>query len=236
MELLEGQDLNAYLKTNPKLDDHKIRTLFTQILSAFQYAHEKGVVHRDIKPSNIFILPDGTVKILDFGIAKLFGQGNEMTQTGTQIGTPVFMSPEQVKADKSIDYCSDIYSLGVLLYLLINGKAPYDANLESQFDIFTKIVHQPLPESSVQSSYNTQVKKACEKNRELRFQSCEEWMKEMNLVSKNAQEKEVETMQKSLKGDEVPHNAEEKKRKLLLEDVLLALGVILLVYLFSFLF
>jgi hypothetical protein len=183
IELLEGEDLNEKIKRNGPLSEKEIVDVFTQTLSAFQYAHEKGIVHRDIKPSNIFILPDGRVKILDFGIAKLFGQGNEMTQTGTQMGTPIYMSPEQVKADKSIDYRSDIYSLGVTMYYAINGKTPYNSETDSQFDIFNKIVYEPLPQITGSSKYNNIINKACAKNREERFQSCNDWISEMNNPS-----------------------------------------------------
>jgi len=183
IELLEGEDLNEKIKRNGPLSEKEIVDVFTQTLSAFQYAHEKGIVHRDIKPSNIFILPDGRVKILDFGIAKLFGQGNEMTQTGTQMGTPIYMSPEQVKADKSIDYRSDIYSLGVTMYYAINGKTPYNSETDSQFDIFNKIVYEPLPQITGISKYNNIINKACAKNREERFQSCNDWISEMNNPS-----------------------------------------------------
>jgi serine/threonine protein kinase len=176
MDLLKGEDLNEIIKRKGALSEQEILSVFSQTLSAFKYAHEKGIVHRDIKPSNIFVLSDGTVKILDFGIAKLFGQGNEMTQTGTQMGTPMYMSPEQVKADKSIDHRSDIYSLGVTLYYALNGKPPYDGNTNSQFDIFNKIVYEPLPELPGNSYLNDLVKKACQKDRELRFQNCEEWL------------------------------------------------------------
>jgi serine/threonine protein kinase len=124
MEFLNGEDLQKKIKRSGAILPDEVKELFNQILSAFQYAHENGVVHRDIKPSNIFILPDGRVKILDFGIAKLYGQGNEMTQTGTQMGTPIYMSPEQVKGDKSIDYRSDIYSLGVTMFYALNGNPP----------------------------------------------------------------------------------------------------------------
>ena len=176
MEFLEGQDLNNRIKSGPRLSEKEIESIFEQTLSAFHYAHGKGVLHRDIKPSNIFILPNGKVKILDFGIAKLLSQGNEMTQTGTQLGTPVYMSPEQVKADKTIDHRSDIYSLGVTLYYAINGKPPYDGNTTSQFDIFNKIVYEPLPQLQGNSHLNELVLKACQKERELRFQTCEEWL------------------------------------------------------------
>lgn len=181
MEYLQGEDLNQRIKRNGPLSEKEITDVFSQTLSAFKYAHEKGIVHRDIKPSNIFILPNGHIKILDFGIAKLFGQGNEMTQTGTQMGTPIYMSPEQVKADKSIDHRSDIYSLGVTLFFAINGKAPYNSDTDSQFDIFNKIVFDPLPEFLNIGNFNDFVKKACQKDREQRYQSCGEWINELNI-------------------------------------------------------
>jgi serine/threonine protein kinase len=168
--------LNDKIKRNGPLTEKEITDVFSQTLSAFQYAHEKGIVHRDIKPSNIFILKNGHVKILDFGIAKLFGQGNEMTQTGTQMGTPIYMSPEQVKADKSIDHRSDIYSLGVTMFYAINGKPPYDTDKLSQFDVFSKIVYEPLPELQSQGAFIKLIRKATQKDREQRFQSCKEWV------------------------------------------------------------
>ena len=185
MEFLKGEDLNDRIKRNGPLAENEISDIFSQTLSAFQYAHEKGIVHRDIKPSNIFILQDGRVKILDFGIAKLFGQGNEMTQTGTQMGTPIYMSPEQVKGDKSIDHRSDIYSLGVTMFFVINGKPPYNSDTDSQFDIFTKIVYEALPEFSTHSIFKEILLKACQKNREERFQSCSDYLEEFKLTYTN---------------------------------------------------
>jgi serine/threonine protein kinase len=179
MEFLNGEDLQNKIKRSGAILPDEVKELFNQILSAFQYAHENGVVHRDIKPSNIFILPDGRVKILDFGIAKLYGQGNEMTQTGTQMGTPIYMSPEQVKGDKSIDYRSDIYSLGVTMFYALNGNPPYNSETESQFDIFNKIVFDPLPELIGFSPFDVIIKKACQKDREQRFQSCSEFLDEL---------------------------------------------------------
>jgi serine/threonine protein kinase len=176
MELLEGEDLSDKIKRNGPLSQQEVKDIFVQTLSAFQYAHEKGVVHRDIKPSNIYVLPNGHVKILDFGIAKLFGQGNEMTQTGTQMGTPIYMSPEQVKGDKSIDHRSDIYSLGVTMFYALNGKPPYNSDTDSQFDIFNKIVYEPLPELPGQGAFIELIKKATQKDREHRFQSCKEFL------------------------------------------------------------
>ncbi len=176
MEMLAGKDMNDHIKEHGKLAVDLSKEIFSQVLSAFSYAHNQGIVHRDVKPSNIFLLPDGKVKILDFGIAKLFGQGNEMTQTGTQMGTPMYMSPEQVKGDKSVDHRSDIYSLGVTMYYALNGKPPYDSNTSSQFDIFSKIVYEPLSFSSMSGELIPFIQKACEKDREQRFQNCEEWL------------------------------------------------------------
>lgn len=175
MEYLDGEDMSELIKRKGSMSIENIDQIYSQVLSAFQYAHLQGIVHRDIKPSNIFIRKDGVVKILDFGIAKLFGQGNEMTQTGTQIGTPIFMSPEQVKGDKSIDFRSDIYSLGITLYYASYGQAPYDSNTLSQFDILSKIVHEPLPMLDDHPLKGI-ILTACSKDRENRFQSCEEWM------------------------------------------------------------
>jgi serine/threonine protein kinase len=186
MELLEGEDLNLRIKREGALNEKEILIIFEQILSALQYAHEKGIVHRDIKPSNIFILPGNTVKILDFGIAKLFGEGEtDSTKTGIQVGTPVYMSPEQVKGDKSIDHRSDIYSLGVTLYCACKGSPPYDKNTLSDFDIFNKIVFESLPTVEESTVFGQIILKACQKNREERFQSCNEWLDQLKHPERN---------------------------------------------------
>ena len=207
MEFLNGEDLKQKIKRNGALNEKEITDIFSQTLSAFQYAHEKGIVHRDIKPSNIFILPNGHVKILDFGIAKLFGQGNEMTQTGTQMGTPIYMSPEQVKADKSRDHRSDIYSLGVTMFYAINGKPPYNSETDSQFDIFIKIVYEVLPKFSIQSKFRDVVIKACQKNREERFQTCLEYLQALNLPSINP----LESNEKTIIDEKIAYNTKEEK-------------------------
>jgi len=175
MELLEGMDLSDWVKQNGPFTFDAFKPIFSQVLEAFNYAHNKGILHRDIKPSNIFIDPTGKVKILDFGIAKMFGTGNEMTQTGTQMGTPAYMSPEQVRADKSIDHRSDIYSLGVTLYFALAGKPPYDTENESQFDIFNKIVFEALPDFPADQKADGLIKKACDKDRNVRFQHVQDF-------------------------------------------------------------
>ena len=180
MELLEGEDLDARVKRTGPLSTNEVKMLFTQVLNAFDYAHSKGIVHRDIKPANIFIDKNNQVKILDFGIAKLFGTGNEMTQTGTQMGTPVYMSPEQVRGEKSIDHRSDIYALGVTLYFALTGKAPYESAEESSYEIFTKIINEPIPNLDNDPTYDVIIQKAVSKDRNERYQSVLEMLKEMD--------------------------------------------------------
>ncbi|MCC5945897.1 MAG: protein kinase [Bernardetiaceae bacterium] len=177
-ELLEGQDLNAYLKTRGSLDATQAADIFKKILSGFAYAHDRNVVHRDVKPSNIFFTDGGDIKIMDFGIAKLLDSADaEKTKTGMNLGTPIYMSPEQVKDSKRIDKTSDIYSLGVTFYVLLTGKKPYDSQTESNFEIQTKIVTEPLPRLPHHcSEFQDVINKATAKNPEHRFQSCEEFM------------------------------------------------------------
>jgi serine/threonine protein kinase len=193
MELLEGEDLDDRVKRTGPLSNAEVKVIFTQVLNAFDYAHSKGIVHRDIKPANIFIDKNNQVKILDFGIAKIFGTGNEMTQTGTQMGTPVYMSPEQVKGEKSIDHRSDIYALGITLYFILTGKAPYESAEESSFEIFMKIVNEPIPHLSNNSLYDAIIQKAVSKDRNERYQTVDEFINDINgmpsqMSSKNNQE------------------------------------------------
>ena len=180
MELLEGEDLDARVKRTGPLSTAEVKMLFTQVLNAFDYAHSKGIVHRDVKPANIFIDKNNQVKILDFGIAKLFGTGNEMTQTGTQMGPPVYMSPEQVRGEKSIDHRSDIYALGVTLYFTLTGKAPYESAEESSYEIFTKIINDPIPSLENNSFFNAIIQKAASKDRNVRYQAVENFINALN--------------------------------------------------------
>ncbi len=143
MEYLDGSDLSARLKNGERFTDAQLRDWWNQLVEALDYTHTRGVVHRDIKPSNIFLTSDGKVKLLDFGIAKVKG-GITATQTGTRMGTLMYMSPEQVKDSTYVDYRSDIYSLGVTFYHLVTGRAPYDNTSSSEFEIQTMIVTEPL--------------------------------------------------------------------------------------------
>ena len=148
MEYIEGKTLKEYLEESGKINDHEIKNLFSQMLDAVEYVHRQKLVHRDIKPSNFMIDKEGKIKLLDFGIAKNIDDNSEdYTQTGTgmQLGTPMYMSPEQVKSSKDVGAPSDIYSLGVLLWQMVMGKKPYDSITLSSPEIQVSILKEPLP-------------------------------------------------------------------------------------------
>jgi tRNA A-37 threonylcarbamoyl transferase component Bud32 len=145
MEFVDGVPLDDYIReVSGPIPDVQLRDLFGQILEGFVYAHGKRIVHRDIKPGNFLVTQDGRVKILDFGIAKILGDGDrKLTKTGTNMGTVLFMSPEQVKG-QVVDQRSDIYALGVTLFQMATGRNPYAADM-TEFYVYDQIVNHPLP-------------------------------------------------------------------------------------------
>ncbi len=123
MEFLQGKELRDILDDGEKMPVERVLDVATQVALGLAYAHEHGVVHRDVKPSNIMVASDGHVKITDFGIARM-ESSSVRTQTGMVLGSPKYMSPEQVLG-KLIDQRSDIFSLGVVLYEMLTGKPPF---------------------------------------------------------------------------------------------------------------
>ncbi|MCK1823584.1 serine/threonine protein kinase, partial [Streptomyces sp. XM83C] len=130
MELLQGRDLSRLLEDNRghPLPVPDVVDIAGQVAAALAYTHRQGIVHRDLKPANIVRLTDGTVKICDFGIARLghdIGFTTRLTGTGIAMGTPHYMSPEQIGGDE-VDHRSDLYSLGCVLYEIATGTPPFD--------------------------------------------------------------------------------------------------------------
>ncbi len=123
MELVEGKSLQSMLDAGQRFPLARVLRIAEQICSALQFAHERNVVHRDIKPANIMITGDDVVKVTDFGTAKILQYGTAQ-QTAHVVGTPSYMSPEQVKG-KPVDGRSDIFSVGVMLYEMISGQKPF---------------------------------------------------------------------------------------------------------------
>jgi serine/threonine-protein kinase len=136
MELLEGEGLESILRRERRLSPPRAVAIVAQVLDGLEAAHAAGVVHRDMKPANVFVrrtadpaVPE-FVTVLDFGISKVTeptgGPQQQLTQTGTMIGTPVYMAPEQIMSPKDVDRRVDIYATGVMLYEMLSGRLPYD--------------------------------------------------------------------------------------------------------------
>ncbi|GAB3932294.1 serine/threonine-protein kinase [Larkinella terrae] len=173
MEYLEGEDLGRYLIERGPVSEAQALKWFNDILDAVAYVHQKNYIHRDIKPSNLFLTRNGQIKVMDFGIAKIVNANLELTETHTNIGSPQYMSPEQITTPRSIDYRTDIYSLGVTLYALLTGKKPYDDSYGSAYTVQAEIVKKPLPFiPGVSQRVNAAIQKATSKNPGERFQSC----------------------------------------------------------------
>jgi serine/threonine-protein kinase len=134
MEFVEGQSLKQMLDARERFQIAETVRIMEQVLAGLQFSHDSGVVHRDIKPGNVMIAKGGRVKLADFGIARI--ESSVMTQDGTMLGTPAYMSPEQLMA-QTVDSRSDLYSAGVMLYQLLTGERPFEGGL-------TAIIHKAL--------------------------------------------------------------------------------------------
>ncbi|MGK3983763.1 protein kinase [Sorangium sp. So ce136] len=152
MELLEGEDLETRLAREGRLTGAATLTIVTQVCKALRRAHETGIIHRDLKPANLFLSrqdEDELVKVLDFGIAKAEGMllAGKETKTGTLVGSPYYMSPEQVRRSKSLDRRSDLWSVGVIIYRCLTGRLPFPG--EEIGEVFVAICTEdfPLPSS-----------------------------------------------------------------------------------------
>ncbi len=145
MELVAGQGLDDYLQAQAgrAMDTRLALGIFGQVLSALDYAHSEGIIHRDIKPSNVMITADGRVKLADFGIALLIGD-KRLTASHSAIGTPTYMSPEQILRPRSVDHRTDIYSAAVVLYEMLAGRPPFDG--ETEYEIKKLHVEAPPPD------------------------------------------------------------------------------------------
>jgi CHASE2 domain-containing sensor protein/predicted Ser/Thr protein kinase len=145
MEYLEGQTLEDMIKKRVKFNYKIISQIIIQICSALEYAHERGIVHRDIKPANIMVLSDYRIKVMDFGIARI--DSNSMTKTGIAMGTPNYISPEQLLG-KAVDHRADLFSLGVVMYEMLLGRRPFRGeNITSL--IYSILNHEPEKPSTI---------------------------------------------------------------------------------------
>ena len=163
MEYLEGNDLKGMMKQGYRFSDDELVKWWNQMVAALNYTHNLGIVHRDIKPSNIFIDKHGNVRLLDFGIAKN-NEGGTGTLTGSTLGTRIYMSPEQVKDPKRVDYRTDLYSLAVTFVHLLTGKEPYDSINRSDFEIQMDIVTKSVDLKEIKRRWQVFLSPYLEKN------------------------------------------------------------------------
>ncbi|HXQ28530.1 MAG TPA: serine/threonine-protein kinase [Gemmatimonadales bacterium] len=171
MELVEGRDLSTIIVASEPLGLERKLDMVIELLDGLAYAHDRGVIHRDIKPSNVRVAPDGRVKIMDFGIARL--QSADTTGSGTIVGTPNYMAPEQV-TNGAITPASDLFSVGCLLYELLSYKKPFEGETVHGV-LYQVLTTEPKPlrtmAPSIPAGLERVVRKAMSKAPEDRFQS-----------------------------------------------------------------
>ncbi|OLC90262.1 MAG: hypothetical protein AUH86_23425 [Acidobacteria bacterium 13_1_40CM_4_58_4] len=180
MELVEGKSLQALLDGGHAFPLPRTLRIMDQTCSALQFAHERNVVHRDIKPANLMLTADDTVKITDFGTAKILQFGT-VQQTAHVMGTPSYMSPEQVKG-RAVDGRSDIFSLGVMLYEMVTGEKPFPG--QNITTVIYKIVNEdPVPPRQIDPTIHPGISavtmRALAKEPEQRYQSCREMLEDL---------------------------------------------------------
>ncbi|MFZ4813108.1 MAG: protein kinase domain-containing protein [Phototrophicaceae bacterium] len=176
MRYLESGTLGDVLERG-RLPLGEVVYMMNQICSALDYAHRNGVVHRDIKPNNIMVDSDGNAFVTDFGIARIADRSGGLTQTGFAVGTPAYMSPEQALGESDVDSRSDVYSLGVMLYEIVIGQMPYNA--ETPMALLMRHIQHPVPDpraivEDIQPAIADVLMRALAKDRNERFQSATE--------------------------------------------------------------
>ena len=176
MEYMDGGSLHDHLQKGRPLDRNTVINIVSQIALALDYAHSHGVIHRDLKPSNILFTHDGRAILSDFGIAKTFAS-SLITETGSILGTPYYMSPEQAMGLREVDHRSDIYSLGVLCYEMLTGSVPFDRTT-SHAILHAHIYEAPPPlrqiNPQIPRSVEEVVLRALEKDPRARYHTASE--------------------------------------------------------------
>jgi len=182
MELVPGMTLEKILESGPPLSTEQMLNLLRQVADGLDYAHRNQVIHRDLKPANILVTEDGRAKITDFGIAKVLAREGVARTVGI-LGTPSYMSPEQVKGG-DIDARTDIFSLGIIMFTMLTGKKPFSGNTAA---VMFKIVYEEPPAPStlnpnIPAIFDQVVKKCLAKDRNQRYSSGRELLSDLNQL------------------------------------------------------
>jgi len=201
MEFVDGTTLKHVLDRHERFALAEVVRIMRGLLAGLNYSHERGVVHRDIKPANIMLTKTGEVKIADFGIARI--ESSSLTQAGTMLGTPSYMSPEQFMG-QTVDFRTDIYSAGVVLYQLLTGEKPFEGGLTA---IMHKVLNsEPPPPSAlsvtVPHAFDRVVQKAMAKRPAQRFASADEFARALQDAFENRTEMQIGSMVSDLADDE----------------------------------
>ncbi|HEY4373142.1 MAG TPA: serine/threonine-protein kinase [Burkholderiales bacterium] len=186
MEYAEGQGLREYLRARGAVQLADIAQMMGQLLSALDYAHQRGVIHRDIKPGNIIVTVDNQLKVTDFGIARL--DTSNLTQTGMIVGTPSYMAPEQYTG-LPVDNRADLFSAGVVLYEMITGVKPFSGTNEV---VAYQICHEPHPaptqiDASLPPALDEVLNRALAKKKETRYATAGEFLRGLNAALRSGE-------------------------------------------------
>ncbi|HEX2905251.1 MAG TPA: protein kinase [Phototrophicaceae bacterium] len=185
MRWLRGGTLSDLMRPQ-RLPFDRTAEIFKQVAQGLAYAHSKGIIHRDLKPSNIMLDDAGNAYLTDFGLAKLSEGSMELTKTGTIVGTPAYMSPEQLRGE-TLDHRSDIYSLGVILYNMVVGRLPFDTTTSDLVSIiYQHLEKPPVPPSQINPDVPIEVEMvvlcALQKDRDHRYNTATEMSRALDLA------------------------------------------------------
>ncbi|MCW8129253.1 MAG: serine/threonine protein kinase [Planctomycetota bacterium] len=187
MDYFEGEPLDVMLKRDKKIGATRAVEIIIDAAKGLGYAHGLGFIHRDIKPANIYLTKDGPAKLLDFGLVKNVDQASQeaLTAPGTVMGSPHYISPEQVKGGKDIDRRTDLYSLGATLFHMVCGRPPFQGS--SAATVIMAHISQPPPEprtlsSEVPPGLSQVILRMMAKERDQRYPSCEALLKDLEEV------------------------------------------------------
>lgn len=225
MEYVEGESLEKVVDRQGRFNLQDVIYILKHLLQGIGYAHQRGFVHRDIKPSNIILNKEGITKIMDFGISKSL-YDNNMTKTGSKIGTVYYMSPEQIRGH-DVTNRSDIYSIGCTIYEMITGQPPFD--FTSEYEVMDGHLKKTIPKmservSGVPEKFEKIIAKALQKDSNARYANCEEMYNEVLEVEKHLSKIQTSYFEK------VPQRS--KKYKFFAAASFIGAGIFLLVLMY----